>query len=137
MANLTLARRDSYLEYLYASVKQDTLTALRSAPIYLIIYSAKLKKKRPEAKRGVLIVSHTGNPSQCDLFASFLWVLAAFVEYNNIITMCCLSYHYVFTFYSVFFSSPRRGGALFLQARTAILNFTFDNYKNHVIFKPK
>ena len=33
MANFTLARRDSYLEYLH--VKQDTLTALRTAPIHL------------------------------------------------------------------------------------------------------
>ena len=35
MANLTLARRDSYLEYLHAGVKQDTLTALRTAPVHL------------------------------------------------------------------------------------------------------
>ena len=35
MANFTLARRDSYLEYLHAGVKQDNLTALRTAPIQL------------------------------------------------------------------------------------------------------
>ena len=35
MANFTLARRDSYLEYLHAGVKQDTLTALHIAPIHL------------------------------------------------------------------------------------------------------
>ena len=35
MANFTLARRDSYLEYLHAGVKQDTLTALCTAPIHL------------------------------------------------------------------------------------------------------
>ena len=35
MANFTLARRDSYLEYLHAGVKQDTLTALRTAPVHL------------------------------------------------------------------------------------------------------
>ena len=35
MANFTLARRDSYLEYLHAGVKQDTLTALHTAPIHL------------------------------------------------------------------------------------------------------
>ena len=35
MANFTLARRDSYLEYLHAGVKQHTLTALRTAPVYL------------------------------------------------------------------------------------------------------
>ena len=33
MANLTLARCDSYLDYLKAGVKQDTLTALRNAPL--------------------------------------------------------------------------------------------------------
>ena len=35
MANFTLARRDSYLEFLHAGVKQDTLTALRTAPVHL------------------------------------------------------------------------------------------------------
>ena len=35
MANFTHARRDSYLEYLHAGVKQDTLTALRMAPVHL------------------------------------------------------------------------------------------------------
>ena len=35
MANFTLARRDSYLEYLHAGVNQDTLTALRTAPVHL------------------------------------------------------------------------------------------------------
>ena len=35
MANFTLARRDSCLEYLHAGVKQDTLTALRTAPVHL------------------------------------------------------------------------------------------------------
>ena len=35
VANFTLARRDSYLEYLHMGVKQDTLTALRTAPIHL------------------------------------------------------------------------------------------------------
>ena len=35
MANSTLACRDSYLEYLHAGVKQDMLTALRTAPIHL------------------------------------------------------------------------------------------------------
>ena len=35
MANFTLACRDSYLEYLHAGVKQDTLTALHTAPLHL------------------------------------------------------------------------------------------------------
>ena len=34
MANLTLARRDSYLEFLHGGVKQDTLNALCTAPVY-------------------------------------------------------------------------------------------------------
>ena len=33
MANLTLARRDSYLEFIRGGVKPDTLTALRTAPV--------------------------------------------------------------------------------------------------------
>ena len=32
MAKFTLTYRDSYLEYLHAGVKQDTLTALHTAP---------------------------------------------------------------------------------------------------------
>ena len=36
MANLTLARRDSYLEFLRGGVKQDTLTALCTAPVHLL-----------------------------------------------------------------------------------------------------
>ena len=35
MANLTLARRDSYLEFLRGGVKPDTLTALHTAPVHL------------------------------------------------------------------------------------------------------
>ena len=35
MANFTLARRDSYLEYLHAGAKQDTLTALHTVPFHL------------------------------------------------------------------------------------------------------
>ena len=36
MANLTLARRDSYLEYLRGGVKQDALNALRTALVHSI-----------------------------------------------------------------------------------------------------
>ena len=35
MANLTLACRDSYLEFMRGGVKPDTLTALRTAPVHL------------------------------------------------------------------------------------------------------
>ena len=35
VANFTLACRDSYLDYLHAGVKQDTLTTLRTAPVHL------------------------------------------------------------------------------------------------------
>ena len=35
MANFTLARRDSYLDYLHAGVKQDTVNALRTSPAHL------------------------------------------------------------------------------------------------------
>ena len=35
MANFTLACRDSYLDYLHAGVKQDTVHALRTSPVHL------------------------------------------------------------------------------------------------------
>ena len=35
MANLTLARRYSYMEFIYGAVKPDTLTALCTAPVHL------------------------------------------------------------------------------------------------------
>ena len=35
MANFTLARRDSYLDYLHAGVKHDTINALRTSPVHL------------------------------------------------------------------------------------------------------
>ena len=35
IANFTLARRDSYLDYLHAGVKQDTVNALRTSPVHL------------------------------------------------------------------------------------------------------
>ena len=35
MANLTLARRDSYLDNLRAGIKQDTLNALHNVPLHM------------------------------------------------------------------------------------------------------
>ena len=35
MANFTLARRDIYLDYLHAGVKQDTVNPLRTSPVHL------------------------------------------------------------------------------------------------------
>ena len=62
MANFTLARRDSYLEYLHAGVKQDSLNALRTSPVHLncsrISLSPRLKRKSAEVRRGVLLVLH-------------------------------------------------------------------------------
>ena len=49
MANFTLARRDSYLEYLHAGVKQDTLNALRTSPVHLnSLFSDQLITKAEE-----------------------------------------------------------------------------------------
>ena len=36
MANTTLLRRDSYLAYLKAGIKADTMAALRTAPLHPI-----------------------------------------------------------------------------------------------------
>ena len=35
MANFTLARSDSYVDYLHAGVKQDTVNVLRTSPVHL------------------------------------------------------------------------------------------------------
>ena len=35
VANLTMTRKDSYLDYLKAGIKQDTLNALRTAPLHM------------------------------------------------------------------------------------------------------
>ena len=35
MANLTLARRDNYLDYIRAGLKHDTLTVLRNTPLHM------------------------------------------------------------------------------------------------------
>ena len=58
VANFTLARRDSYLEYLHAGVKQDTLSALRTAPIHIhslfpdqLITKAEQEVARSEERR--------------------------------------------------------------------------------------
>ena len=48
-ANFTLARRDSYLEYLHAGVKQNTLNALRTSPVHLnSLFSGHLITKAEE-----------------------------------------------------------------------------------------
>ena len=51
MANFTLARRDSYLDYLHAGVKQDTLHALRTSPVHLnALFPDQLIAKAEEEK---------------------------------------------------------------------------------------
>ena len=35
VANFTVTRRDSYLDYIKAGIKQDTLNALRTAPLHM------------------------------------------------------------------------------------------------------
>ena len=66
MANFTLARRDSYLEYLHAGVKQDTLNALRTSPVHLnslfpdeLITKAEKEICRSEERRS------SGQPHRC------------------------------------------------------------------------
>ena len=58
IANFSLAHCDSYLEYLHAGVKQDTVTALRTAPIHLqslfpdrLLIKAKEEVTRSEERR--------------------------------------------------------------------------------------
>ena len=52
MANLTLAHRNNYLEYLKAGIKQDSLTTLRTAPISMsALFPDKLISKAEEEIR--------------------------------------------------------------------------------------
>ena len=47
--NLTLACRDSYLDYLRAGIKQDTLTAVQNAPLHMhSLFSDQLLVKAEE-----------------------------------------------------------------------------------------
>ena len=67
MASFSLARWDSYLQYLRNGVKQDTITALCTAPLHnhsLFPDQLLLKQKRSsqEMKRGLLLAVHTGSP---------------------------------------------------------------------------
>ena len=62
MANLTLARRDSYLEFLQIGIKEDTVTALRTAPLHphslfpaQLLVRAELDVSKSEERRS----SHT------------------------------------------------------------------------------
>ena len=66
MANLTLARTDSYLEFICGGVKPDTLTALHTALVHLHSqfqegYWSRLKMKSHVVRRGVLLAVHTGS----------------------------------------------------------------------------
>ena len=38
MANITLARRDSYLAHLRSGIKPDTLAALRTTPLHMVTF---------------------------------------------------------------------------------------------------
>ena len=67
MANLTLAHRDSYLEFIHGGVKPDTLTALRTAPVHLhslfpdsLLVKAEDEISRSEERRSSGS-SHTGS----------------------------------------------------------------------------
>ena len=57
MANLTLARRDSYLEFIRGGVKPDTLTALRTAPVLHSLFPDNLLIKAEDE------ISHTEESS--------------------------------------------------------------------------
>ena len=66
VANLTLARRDSYLEFLKAGIKQDTLISLRTAPIHMSALFpdhiiSKGEREYGTMKTNILLVPHTRN----------------------------------------------------------------------------
>ena len=77
MANLTLARRDSYLEFLKAGIKLDTLMSLRIAPIDLSAYFRitlypRQKRRYGTVKTNVLPVPPTGNLNATTLIVRLL-----------------------------------------------------------------
>ena len=65
MANLTLARRDSYLEFICGGVKPDTLPYVQHRSIFIhcfqTVYWSRLKMKSHVVRRGVLLAVHTGS----------------------------------------------------------------------------
>ena len=61
MANTTLLRRDSYLSYLKAGVKTDTLNALRTAPLQLDTIFPDSVIKRAEEDIASYDKGHTGS----------------------------------------------------------------------------
>ena len=62
MANLTLARHYSYLEYICAGVKQDTIVALINALLHLQSLFPDQKMRSHVVKRSILLAVHTGSP---------------------------------------------------------------------------
>ena len=48
LANMTLARRDAYLAHVKDGIKQDTLAALRQAPLHLTTFLPDLLLKKAE-----------------------------------------------------------------------------------------
>ena len=74
LANFTLARVDSYLEYLHAGVKQNMLSALRTAPVHLqslfldqLLIKAEEEVSRSEERRssGLVTQETRSFPSIC------------------------------------------------------------------------
>ena len=51
VANLTLACRDSYMDYLKVRIKQDTLSAIRTAPLHMnVLFQDHLISKEEEIR---------------------------------------------------------------------------------------
>ena len=61
MANCTLIRRDSYLSYLKAGIKPDTLAALRTAPLQLDTSFPDSVIKQAEEEIAAYDKNHTGS----------------------------------------------------------------------------
>ena len=62
VANMTLARRDAYLAHVKAGIKQDTLSALRQAPIHLDKLFPDQTLKR--AEEDIAQFENKGRPAQ-------------------------------------------------------------------------
>ena len=72
MANFTLARRNSYLDYLHAGVKQDTVHALRTSPIHLnaLFLDQLISKAEEEISRSEERVPSLINDNYCVNFVT-------------------------------------------------------------------
>ena len=73
MANLTLVRRDSYLSYLKAGIKPDTLAALRTVPLQVDTLFPDSAIKQVEEDIAAYDKSYTGSMYKKGRYHPYEW----------------------------------------------------------------